>query len=349
MQLKIDLSNRAEVAAALPLLQLVLGYPAQIKGATQGPVQIKDATQGPAIVSPLPPPVYTPGAPMPPASGVVLTEADALADLNGTPRPDNPSVPPVQPAPFNTPASMLLPDPAAVFGGQPAVVPAGAVPFAPPTAAPFSAGVAPSLNVPGGPLGGDQAAPTGAYPSAPPTAPAAVAPTAGAMAASPANGVDLDIHGLPWDERIHAGTKRKNADGSWTAKRGLNDPALLQRVQAELRARVAGQGPAATPAAAPVAPAPVAPPVAVVPPFVPPVAGFPPVQPAAPSAPAAPTTFEQFMTRVTPACMQGVMPLDAVQGACIAQGLPNVQALQQHPTFIPQTWAYLQAQFPALV
>jgi len=50
-----------------------------------------------------------------------------------------------------------------------------------------------------------------------------------------ASGVEIDTHGLPWDARIHASTKRKNADGSWTAKRGV-DQAVAASVEAELRA-----------------------------------------------------------------------------------------------------------------
>lgn len=34
--------------------------------------------------------------------------------------------------------------------------------------------------------------------------------------------VELDKNGIPWDERIHAGTKRKNADGSWSLKKGVD-------------------------------------------------------------------------------------------------------------------------------
>lgn len=33
---------------------------------------------------------------------------------------------------------------------------------------------------------------------------------------------DLDSSGLPWDQRIHAGTKTKTADGCWKLKRGAN-------------------------------------------------------------------------------------------------------------------------------
>lgn len=91
------------------------------------------------------------------------------------------------------------------------------------------------------------AAPGASAPSAPPVVPAPPAPaTTGAC--------ELDVNGLPWDARIHAGTKRKNADGSWTARRGVDD-ATVASVTAELR----GVPVAATPAPVPVvAPAPAA-------------------------------------------------------------------------------------------
>ena len=76
---------------------------------------------------------------------------------------------------------------------------------------------------------------------------------------------EFDSKGMPWDERIHAGTKAKNKDGSWKAKRGVDD-ATFAAVEQELRSRVA---------AAPVAP----------------------VMPTAPAAPVAPETIEQKLAR----------------------------------------------------
>lgn len=45
---------------------------------------------------------------------------------------------------------------------------------------------------------------------------------------------ELDSNGIPWDERIHAGTKVKNNDGSWRNKRGV-DAGLVTQVTAELK------------------------------------------------------------------------------------------------------------------
>jgi hypothetical protein len=43
-----------------------------------------------------------------------------------------------------------------------------------------------------------------------------------------------DAVGLPWDERIHAGSKVLNADGTWRKRRGVDDKTVAA-VEAELR------------------------------------------------------------------------------------------------------------------
>ena len=60
---------------------------------------------------------------------------------------------------------------------------------------------------------------------------------------------NVDKNGLPWDSRIHAGTKALNADGTWKKRRGVDD-ATLAAVTAELQGTP-------TPAPAPVAETPV--------------------------------------------------------------------------------------------
>lgn len=55
-----------------------------------------------------------------------------------------------------------------------------------------------------------------------------------------------DKNGLPWDERIHAGTKALNGDGTWKKRRGVDD-ATVVAVTAELT----GAAPAPTPAPQP--------------------------------------------------------------------------------------------------
>lgn len=50
----------------------------------------------------------------------------------------------------------------------------------------------------------------------------------------PAQSTLVDANGLPWDERIHAGSKTMNKDGTWKKRRGVND-ATFNAVVAELK------------------------------------------------------------------------------------------------------------------
>jgi hypothetical protein len=69
----------------------------------------------------------------------------------------------------------------------------------------------------------------------------------------------IDSSGLPWDARIHSGTRGLNGDGTWRLKRGVSKPEVEQ-VTAELRKLMAipSPGPQLVQAApvAPVAPPP---------------------------------------------------------------------------------------------
>lgn len=53
---------------------------------------------------------------------------------------------------------------------------------------------------------------------------------------------DVDSNGLPWDERIHSGSKALTAKGAWKKRKGAPAP-LVQQVEAELRARAAAPAP----------------------------------------------------------------------------------------------------------
>lgn len=277
MKLSIDLADREEIAAAVPLLQLIL-----------------DNT----------PSAKTCGGPAPEVAA--------------------PVVPAVPVAPVAPAVAEISQDPAAVFGG--AAVPA-------PLAASIPVTAAASTD-----------APQNAATTAPITTTLGPA-SLGAGAAS----VELDKNGLPWDERIHAGTKTKLKSGEWKAKKQV-DAASVAQVETELRARGA-----ATPAAVPVAPAaPVVDPAAVFGgaaptiPTAPPVASLAPAAPVAPSAVAGPTTFEQLMPRITAAVTAGIMPPAAVGAACAAHGAASVVTLQQSPQFVPLVWATLKQQYPTL-
>lgn len=163
--------------------------------------------------------------------------------------------------------------------------------------------------------------------------------------ASSVAGVDLDAKGLPWDNRIHAGTKRKNADGSWTAKRGV-DPALVAQVEAELR-RVMGAAPAAPLAPAVPAPPPTAPiaPVVVSAPQV----TAPPAPAVAPAAPAGEVPADaraQFVALVgrASAAIQGQKVTQAEVNQCCADaGVPALPLLANRLDLVAQVAAHIDA------
>lgn len=166
---------------------------------------------------------------------------------------------------------------------------------------------------------------------------------------------DRDSTGLPWDARIHAANRSTNQDGSWRQRRGLNDEALKNRVEQELRASVAAPA-ASSPAGsvASVAPPPAEP--VVIPP-APPVAAslVPPAPPvAAPTAPpAAPTlptpdsageTFGQFMARMAPRFTADPARNTALMSQALsAVGLTTVAQLAPRPDLIATVSATFEA------
>lgn len=83
-------------------------------------------------------------------------------------------------------------------------------------------------------------------PPPPPLAPAPAAASGAAPTTSNApSSVEVDKTGLPWDARIHAGTKTMTAKGVWTRRRGIED-AVFNEVEAQLRAAMAIPAPAPT-------------------------------------------------------------------------------------------------------
>lgn len=116
---------------------------------------------------------------------------------------------------------------------EPAVSAVSAAPLAPPV--PSTAAADLFSTAPAAPQDGQATQP--AVPA--PPVPVPSVPTAPVASPSLA---DVDSTGLPWDERIHSGTKAKNADGTWRARRGMNDAAKVKEVEAELRALMALSG-----------------------------------------------------------------------------------------------------------
>lgn len=227
----------------------------------------------------------------------------------------------MQMAAFNPFAAQAAPVAAGVAVAQvpPPPAPSTAVAEAPPTAP-----VAPPVT----------SAPTVAVPPAPPTVPAAVAPAAPVAPPSPA-GIEVDADGLPWDARIHAGGRAKNADGRWRQKRGLNDAALKNRVEAELRQAMgaAASVPVVPPAAPPSPPAPPTVPVPAAP------AASTTAAPPAPSEEAAP----QFLARVGGMLASGALTQDRLNAALASAGLSTMAQLIVAPALIPVVRAQIDA------
>jgi hypothetical protein len=53
------------------------------------------------------------------------------------------------------------------------------------------------------------------------------------------NGVEVDKNNIPWDGRIHAATRARNADQTWRYRRGV-DPVTIKQVESELAAVMGG-------------------------------------------------------------------------------------------------------------
>lgn len=205
-------------------------------------------------------------------------------------------------------AAFGKPDEAAVaFGSVPPPLPPAA------TAAPFIAVAAQSSIAPAATTETSGAATLGVpVPPAPTTAPAAPVPTAPVAPSSHAGGVELDKHGLPWDNRIHAESKAKIADGTWRKKRNV-DPGLVAQVEGELR-QLMGAPAAPVTANLPTASAS---PVAV-------------PQPPAPQAPAAGDERQQFVAligRTSAALQGGKITQDEINQCCQAVGVPALPLL----------------------
>lgn len=212
------------------------------------------------------------------------------------------------------PPSLDLPSPAAVFGGA-----AVQVPLPPPAIPP-----APTVAT-GAPL-----SPTAA------TAPI-VAP----------GGVEKDARGLPWDHRIHSSSKNKNANGTWRAKKGMNDGGeLVRKVEAELMQAMAAPGPATVTLPAGMDPAAPPPPEVVTPPasvVFGATGGTPVVPPPPPGVVDQTLSFPGLMTLLTPAMAAGRINTALLTEACVAVGIPSLPLLATRPDLVPAVHDWLKA------
>ena len=136
--------------------------------------------------------------------------------------------------------------------------------------------------------------------------------------------MNLDSAGLPWDSRIHAGTKtRVQRTDEWKSKRNV-DAALVAQVEAELKATMAAPGAAHTlqqvaddqetarQAEATETPA-------------------PPPTPAQTVDPETITNFAEFMSACT---RVGVAP-ERIVAACLAHGVAAPTLLAARPDLVP--------------
>jgi len=194
----------------------------------------------------------------------------------------------------------------------------------------------------------------------------------GYVAPPPPPGIEVDAMGMPWDARIHSGSRARVADGSWRQKRNL-DPNVLAQVESELRQTMGLPAPAsgATSSVTTVPSLPIAPPVApiqpaavvspesafaaavapvavpVPPPFVPNVVTSvapPTTTPAIVSAGAVTTaspssatvTFPALMQKITQAFAAKQLDQATIQSACQQVGLPSLPMLASRPDLVGQ-------------
>lgn len=129
---------------------------------------------------------------------------------------------------------------------------------------------------------------------------------------------ELDKEGLPWDQRIHAGSKAINADGTWRVKRNT-DPAYVDQIKAELQAAMAAPAPA-------------------------PEAPQPPVPPAAPGTDddQPPVSFAGFVQAITKRQSAGTLTVQEVSEACKKHGLASMPLLAARADLIPVVFEELR-------
>ena len=177
------------------------------------------------------------------------------------------------------------------------------------------------------------------------TTPGVASSVAPASLTASNSGVDLDAKGMPWDNRIHAESKGKIADGTWRKKRNL-DPTLLATVEAELRQLMGAPGvtPLAPAVPAPPPTAPIAPVVVSAPQVTAPPA--PAVAPAAPAGEVPQDARQQFVALVgrASAAIQGQKVTQAEVNQCCADaGVPALPLLANRLDLVAQVAAHIDA------
>lgn len=186
-----------------------------------------------------------------------------------------------------------------------------------------------------------------------PVIPAVDAPTPPSVVIAPIvapGSLELDAEGIPWDSRIHTEARSKNKDGTWRAKRGINDEVLVKRIKAELLAAVAGApaaptaDPTPTVLVPPIPTVPVTPIAAATGVPVPPSTTAP--SPAAAAAPQTPKAYHEVVMMVNVALSEGKIT-DAQVVAMLA-GFPGVTGIPALATR-PDLWTQVYYMFAAVL
>ena len=169
----------------------------------------------------------------------------------------------------------------------------------------------------------------------PPPAAAAVEtttpPPTAAETTPPPIDVVVDKNGLPWDPRIHAGTKALLADGAWRYKQGVDRVTLVPQVEEELRTLMATSAETTTP-----------PPAAAETTTPPPAAAVAETTPP-PADSDAPTTFPAFLKAVSGLIGAGTTTMVEVNAVLNKPeyGIATIQLVNNRVDLIPAIWADL--------
>ena len=146
---------------------------------------------------------------------------------------------------------------------------------------------------------------------------------------------DVDAEGIRWDERIHAGTKAKNKDGTWTRRRNTPDD-VFNSVMAELRGATSTLAPPAPAVAEPTAAEAFTPPafltasqtVVATPVTTPqPPAPPAPVIPAPPAASGAAPSAIDIMRKVTSLQAEKKLTLETLNAMLSSAGIEGMAKL----------------------
>lgn len=144
--------------------------------------------------------------------------------------------------------------------------------------------------------------------------------------------VERDKNGIPWDARIHASTKTKNADGTWTRRRNTPDE-TFNAVMHELR----GANTTRTMEAAGALVPPPPPSTVPAPPTASPAPSPTPAAAVASSTVPGAVSFPDVMRKITSAQAAGKVTPDQVTNLLVSIGAnpPSVSSLAKDASLIP--------------